>query len=80
MMFSERTPFGDGSGVGVDGMGVEATNRSGRPFTIRSEKRALMLRSASDSSFILEERIARSWIFRSEFAMVFSEFFSTLLP
>ena len=47
---------------------------------MRSEKSALMLRSASDSSFILEERIARSWIFRSEFAMVFSEFLSTLFP
>ena len=51
------------------GIGVDGTNRSGRPFTMRSENRALMLRSVSVSLLAMDERRARSWTLRSELAM-----------
>ena len=59
------------------GIGVDGTNRSGRPFTMRSENRALMLRSVSVSVVAMEERRARSWTLRSEFAMFWSDRRST---
>lgn len=58
---------------------MDATNRSGRPFTIRSENSAFMLRSSSVSAVALAERLARSWILRKEVAIFVRDFFNTTL-
>lgn len=65
---------------GVDGAGVEATKRSGRPFTIRSVKRFLILLSSSVSSvFAMDDLLALSCTLRNEFAIFCNDFFKTTL-
>lgn len=73
----------DGTGDGVDGevgIGVEATNKSGLPLTIRCVNKSLILRSSSVSiAFAIEERRALSCTFRNEFATVCKDLFNTTL-
>ena len=73
----------DGTDEGVDGevgIGVEATNKSGLPFTIRWVNKSLILRSSSVSiAFAIEERRALSCTLSNEFATVCKDLFNTTL-